>query len=48
MDGQTVTFMKAGVVPEPEPDPEPLPTTEERMTALEGAMLSMMGVSIDV
>lgn len=34
--------------PEPEPDPEPLPTTEERLTALEGAMLSMMGVTSSV
>lgn len=33
----------------PEPEPEPYaPTTEERLSALEGAMLSMMGVSADV
>lgn len=32
-----------------EPEPEPyVPTTEERIAALEAAMLSMMGVSTDV
>ena len=31
--------------PEPEPAPAPGPTTEERLSALESAMLSMMGVN---
>lgn len=32
-----------------DPDPvQPVPTTEERLSALEGAMLAMMGVSADV
>ena len=48
VDGQTVTSMTAGVVPEPESEPEPIPTQEERLSALEEAMLSMMGVSADV
>lgn len=29
VDGQTVTAMTAGTVPEPEPEPTPDPTTEE-------------------
>lgn len=40
-----------GITPteRPEPEPEPyVPTTEERIVALEAAMLSMMGVSTDV
>ena len=40
-----------GITPteRPEPEPEPyVPTTEERISALESAMLSMMGVSTDV
>lgn len=40
-----------GITPteRPEPEPEPyVPTTEERLSALESAMLSMMGVSADV
>ena len=35
VDGQTVTSMIAGVVPEPEPEPEPEPTLDERVTSLE-------------
>lgn len=35
VDGQTVTSMTAGVVPEPEPEPEPEPTIDERVAALE-------------
>lgn len=35
VDGQTVTSMTAGVVPEPEPEPEPEPTLDERVTSLE-------------
>lgn len=40
-----------GITPteRPEPEPEPyVPTTEERISALESAMLAMMGVSADV
>ena len=37
-DGQIVTSMTAGVVPEPEPEPEPTPSIEERMTAMETAI----------
>ena len=38
-----------GVTPgEPPAPPEPGPTQEERLSALEGAMLSMMGVNADV
>ena len=29
VDGQTVTSMTAGIVPEPEPEPEPEPTAED-------------------
>lgn len=35
VDGQTVTSMTAGTVPEPEPEPEPEPSTEDRVAALE-------------
>ena len=34
--------------PEPVPESTPIPTQEERLSALEEAMLSMMGVSADV
>ena len=40
-----------GITPteRPEPDPEPYaPTTEERLSALESAMLAMMGVNPSV
>ena len=40
-----------GITPteRPEPEPEPyVPTTEERITALETAMLTMMGVQSNV
>lgn len=50
-DGVTVTpnltaweVWKAGQ----QPEPAPAPTTEERLSALESAMLSMMGVNTDV
>ena len=36
VDGQTVTSMTAGVVPEPEPEPEPEPTDTEVLNALLG------------
>ena len=35
VDGQTVTSMTAGVVPEPEPQPDPEPTLEERVKTME-------------
>lgn len=35
VDGQTVTSMTAGTVPEPEPEPDPQPTLESRVTNLE-------------
>ena len=36
VDGQTVTAMTAGVVPEPEPIPDPEPTAEEILNAMLG------------
>lgn len=36
VDGQTVTSMTAGVVPEPEPMPEPEPTDTEVLNTLLG------------
>ena len=36
VDGQTVTAMTEGTVPEPEPEPEPEPTTDEVLNALLG------------
>lgn len=39
-----VTEMTAGTLPLPEPTPEPEPTAEERLTALEEAVLAMMEV----
>lgn len=36
VDGQTVTSMAAGVVPEPEPEPESEPTDTEVLNALLG------------
>lgn len=33
VDGQTVTSMTAGTVPEPEPEPEPEPTQLDRVEA---------------
>ena len=44
VEGQAVTQMTAREVP-PTPEPEPVvPTAEERLSALEGAMLAMMEV----
>lgn len=48
VDSQTVVSMTAGIVLEPEPTPTAPPTQEERLSALEEAMLAMMGVSTDV
>ena len=36
VDGQTVTSMTAGIVPDPEPEPEPEPTTDDVLNALLG------------
>lgn len=36
VDGQTVTAMTAGVVPEPEPEPTPEPTDTEVLNTLLG------------
>lgn len=38
VDGQTVTSMTAGIVPEPEPEPEPEPTLEDRVSSIETAI----------
>lgn len=44
VEGQAVTQMTAREVPlTPEPEPV-MPTTEERLSAVEGAMLAMMEV----
>ena len=40
VDGQTVTSMTAGVVPEPEPQPEPEPTDTEVLNTLLGVTIS--------
>ena len=39
-----VTEMTAGIVPAPALEPAPAPTAEERLTALEEAVLAMMEV----
>lgn len=55
MDGNTVTAVEtnqealdAYLAEHPDTDPVATPTNEERLSALESAMLSMMGVSINV
>ena len=49
IDGvMTVTSWTPGVVPDPELTPDPGPTSEERLTALEEAMLAMMEVQGNV
>lgn len=40
VEGQTVTAMTAGVVPEPEPEPEPEPTDTEVLNTLLGVTIS--------
>ena len=50
-DLQITDGVLVGITPteRPEPEPEPYtPTQEDRLSALESAMLSMMGVSTDV
>lgn len=44
----TVTSWKPGTIPDPEPIGNPEPTTEERIFALESAMLAMMEVQNNV
>ena len=44
VDGQTVTAMTAGTVPEPEPEPEPTPTLDERVTSLEATKADQTSV----
>lgn len=44
----TVTSWKPGNIPDPEPISNPEPTTEERISALESAMLAMMEVQNNV
>lgn len=49
VEGATEEEIAVWEAEHPAPDlPEKVPTAEERLTALEGAMLSMMGVNIDV
>ena len=49
IEAATEEEVEAWEAEHPAPDlPEKVPTAEERLTALEGAMLSMMGVNIDV
>lgn len=51
IDLQIEDGVLVGITPteRPEPEPEPyVPTTEERISALEAAMLAMMGVQSDV
>ena len=49
MEGATEEKVAAWEAEHPAPElPESVPTAEERLTALEGAMLAMMGVRTDV
>lgn len=49
VEGASEDEIAAWEAEHPAPElPERAPTAEERLTALEGAMLSMMGVNIDV
>ena len=49
VEGATVEEVAAWEAEHPEPElPESVPTAEERLTALEDAMLAMMGVRTDV
>ena len=49
MDGvMVVTSWTAGIIPEPELIPEQSPTAEDRLAALEAAMLAMMEVQGNV
>nr|DAG22105.1 MAG TPA: hypothetical protein [Bacteriophage sp.] len=46
VDGQTVTAITAGTVPEPEPVPEPKPTETEQLRADVDFLSAMMGVTL--
>ena len=46
VDGQTVTAMKAGIVPEPEPVPDPEPTETEQLRADVDFLAAMAGVTL--
>lgn len=46
VDGQTVTAMKAGIVPEPEPVPDPKPTETEQLRADVDFLAAMAGVTL--
>lgn len=46
VEGQAVTGMTAGVVPEPEPEPEPEPTEMEQLRADIDFIAAMMGVTL--
>ena len=49
VEGATEEEVAAWEAEHPEPElPESVPTAEDRLTALEGAMLAMMGVRTDV
>ena len=46
VDGQTVTAITAGTVPEPEPVPEPKPTETEQLRADVDFLAAMAGVTL--
>lgn len=46
VEGQTVTGMEPGVVPEPEPQPEPEPTEMEQLRADIDFVAAMTGVTL--
>lgn len=46
VEGQAVTGMTAGVVPEPEPEPEPEPTEMEQLRADIDFVAAMTGVTL--
>lgn len=46
VEGQTVTGMTAGEVPEPEPEPEPEPTETEQLRADIDFVAAMTGVRL--
>ena len=46
VEGQTVTGMEPGVVPEPEPQPEPEPTETEQLRADIDFVAAMTGVTL--
>lgn len=48
VDGKPVERTEEEIAADRAAMPAPMPTQEDRLSALEGAMLSMMGVNIDV